>query len=450
MSNRENWGSRLGFLLAAAGSSIGLGSLWKFPYSMGANGGGLFLLLYVVFTLLIGIPLFMGELIIGRATQRSPILAFWQLSKGSPHWKLVGTLSAGVTLFILSYYSVVAGWGLNYSLMSLNHFTAGRSPEEIAGVFDLMLTAGDINLFFLLLFLAMTVGIIWGGINKGIEYYSKILTPLLFAILLGLTAYSATLPGFREAAYFIFYPNFDKLTAEGVLEALGLAFYTVSIGMGIIITYGSYMPRDQDIPKLSLTLALASIFVSMLAGLMIFPIVFSFGFVPTEGAGLVFKTLPVLFEKLPATVILSTLFFVLFVLTALTSAISILEVLVATFIDTFKFNRAKAAWTLGLATFLLGIPSALSSTSTLFSSWKVLYGKDFFDTMDYLCMNWIVPLNVLFTSIFIGWKLEKQWLRKEFSEGSTMGYLFPVWYYLTRYVAPVAITAILVKKSGGW
>ncbi|MDF2576582.1 MAG: yhdH-A [Chlamydiales bacterium] len=447
-AKRENWGSKLGFLLAAAGSAIGLGSLWKFPYSMGDNGGGLFLICYIVFTFLIGVPIFIGELIIGRSTQKSPVAAYWSLSQQSPHWKIVGFLSSGVTLLILSYYAVVAGWGLNYSFMSLNHFTSGRSAEEIGQIFNVMLQSGDINLFYFLLFMLMTVGIVWGGINQGIEYYSKILTPALFIVLIGLTTYSMTLSGFKDAVHFMFYPDFTKLSSKGILEALGLAFYSVSVGMGIIITYGSYMSKQQDIPQLTGVLAFSSTFVSILAGLMIFPIVFSFGFTPSEGAGLVFKTMPVLFEKLPGTVILSTLFFLLVVLTALTSAISIFEVLVATCIDSFKMTRQRASLYLGLAVFVLGIPSALAGCKGIFPNWEYLYGKDFFTTMDYLCMNWIVPLNVLMTALFLGWKLDDKWSQREFCEGSKWGFLFKPWLYTTRWIVPSAILTILAHEVG--
>lgn len=445
---RENWGSKLGFLLAAAGSAVGLGSLWKFPYSMGANGGGIFILFYLLFTFMIGVPIFIGELMIGRSTQKSPVPAFYQLAAKSQQWRVVGILSAFVTLLILSYYSVVAGWAMNYTVMSLNHFTAGRSSEEISKLFEVMLSSGDINIFYLGLFICATVGVVWGGIKQGIEYYSKILTPALFIILLGLMCYSITLDGFKAAIQFIFHPDSSKLSSKSILEALGLAFYTVSIGMGIIVTYGSYMERDQDIPKLSLILALSSCLVSVMAGIMIFPIVFTFNFDPAGGAGLVFKTMPVLFEKLPGTLLLSTSFFLLVLLTALTSAISIFEVLVATAIDWFNIPRKYAVLGMGLAVFILGIPSALAGSKGVFPNWEQLYGKDFFNTVDYLCMNWIVPINGLLTAIFLGWKLKDRWKQEEFCQGSNVSWLFKPWAFLIRWVVPVGISIVLLSEAG--
>ncbi|HEY4831153.1 MAG TPA: sodium-dependent transporter, partial [Waddliaceae bacterium] len=373
MKPRENWGSRLGFLMATAGSAIGLGSLWKFPYVTGENGGGFFILAYLIFTFFIGVPIFMAELLIGRSASRAPVGAFAELSGSQRNWRMLGWSCGLATLLILSYYSVVAGWALNYALMSLLNFTQGKTPEEISQVFDLLYTAGDINLLWNFLFLGITTGIVYRGIRKGIEFWSKMLTPALMIILVILFLYATTLEGFSQAFSFIFRPDVSKLSPSGFLQALGLACFTLSIGMGIIITYGSYMRKNDDIPKTSFTVASMTILVSILAALMIFPIIFTFHFSPQEGPGLLFKTLPVLFSKLPGTVLLSTTFFILVVFAALTSTISVMEVLVATVTEVFGWSRAKGALIVGAAVFILGIPSALSGSGGIFASWSTMY-----------------------------------------------------------------------------
>lgn len=448
MTQREHWGTRLGFLAATAGSAIGLGSLWKFPYSTGANGGGLFVLAYVLFTFFIGIPLFTAELIMGRHSQRSPVGAFSSLSNYSQNWKMVGWLSVLVNFLILSYYSVVAGWAVNYTLMSLNHFTSNKTPEQIGRTFETMYASGGINIFWFFIFMLMTVGVVYGGVRKGIEYWSRLLMPILLTILIILMIYSMTLSGFPKALHFIFYPDYSKLTASGMLEALGLSFYTLSVGMGIILTYGSYMRKQEDIPKTALTIGIVDVMISLMASLMIFPIIFTFGFEPAEGPGLLFKVMPVLFEKLPATLILSTLFFMLVVFTALTSTISIFEVQVATFIELFNWSRRKAVLWLGLAVFVFGIPSALSGTKAMFPDWEAIYGKTFFTTVDYVCSNWILPINGILTAFFAGWLLDAKLKEAEFIEGSRLSYLFRPWAFLIKWVAPFAILLVILQKSG--
>lgn len=448
MKQREHWGSRLGFLMATAGSAIGLGSLWKFPYVTGENGGGLFVLTYLVFTFFVGVPIFIAELVIGRHAQRSPVGALSDLSGHSQGWKLLGWLCVFSNFLIISYYSVVAGWAVNYTLMSLNQFTENLSPAQINHVFDTMYTSGDINVFWHFVFMLLTIGVVYGGVRKGIEYWTKILTPALLVILFGLLLYGTSLDGFGDAVRFIFYPDLSKFKFSGILEALGLSFFTLSVGLGIILTYGSYLRKGDDIPKTALTIGFMDVFVSIMAALMIFPIIFTFDFQPTQGPGLLFKTLPVLFSKLPGTLVLSTLFFVLVVFTALTSAVSIMEVLVATFMETLEWTRRKAVLWIGLAVFLFGIPSALAGSGAIFPNWHVLYGKNFFETVDSLCSNWLLPLNGTLIAVFAGWYLDKSVSSSEFLEGTAWKRLFKPWLRLVRYVAPVAVLLVLLQKSG--
>lgn len=354
MSQREHWGSRIGFIFAAAGSAIGLGSLWLFPYQAGNNGGGAFVLCYLLFTLLIALPLFIAELVIGRKTQRGSIFAYQTLSHENSNWKMLGWLNMISCFIILAFYSVVAGWCLSYILMSLTQFTEGKSPSEIREVFKTLASSASINVFWLFIFMALNVGIVFSGIRKGVEKWSRILMPGLLFILLALFFYACTMPGFSQAARFLFYPDFSKLSPSGILNALGMSFFTASVGLGIILTYGSYMKPDEDLPKTSMVVLTMTALVSMIGSLMIFPIVFSYGFSPEGGPGLVFQTLPVLFAKLPGQVIISTVFFALLLFTAITSSISILEMLVANFMELFLMSREKATLICAGIAFVIG------------------------------------------------------------------------------------------------
>lgn len=445
---REHWGSRLGFIMATAGSAIGLGSLWRFPYVCGQNGGGAFLLLYIIFTFLIGIPVFIAEMVMGRAAQKGVVSTFSELSRQSPHWRMMGWFNIATNFLVLTFYGVVAGWTVNYTFMSLNQFTAGKTPEEIKNVFNIVYSSAQSNIFWLAIFMTMTAGVVIGGIRKGIEYWSKILTPALLVILVGLFFFAITLPGFSQAAEFILYPSFDRLKPNGVLDALGMAFWTLSIGLGIILTYGSYMKPTADIPKNGFIIAFVSVMVSIFAALMIFPIVFSFGLEPQAGPGLVFQTLPILFAQMPATLLLSTIFFMLFVFAALTSSISILEVLVATLMEMFNWTRKKAVTIAITAAFIFAIPSALAGSKALFPEWELMYGRNFFDTIGYLTASWMMPISGLLYAIFVGWTMDRKLASSEYLKGTTLVKGLRIWLFLIRWVAPAGIFFIILQESG--
>lgn len=434
--------------MATAGSAVGLGSLWRFPYMAGSNGGGAFVILYLVFTFCIGLPVFFGELVLGRRSQKSAVLTYGDLSNNSSNWRILGWLNFLTSLIILSYYSVISGWCLSYTLMSLNQFAQGKSTEEIQATFDVLFKSPGINLFWYALFLLINVGIVFSGIRKGIEYWSKILMPGLFIILIGLFIYAITLPGFGEAAKFVFQPDFSKLSSSGVLNALGMAFFTLSVGLGIIVTYGSYMQPEENVPFNGVMITIMTVFVSLMAALTIFPIVFTFGFSPQGGPGLVFKTLPVLFSKMPASILISTVFFALLLFAALTSTISLLEVLVANFREVFKMKRSHATIITSLLTFVVGIPSALSGSNSLFPNWELIYGKSFFDTMEYLTASWFMPIAALFTTIFIGWRYQKSAVYEEFLKGSNANWLVGPWFFIIKYVAPVVVIIIILQEAG--
>jgi NSS family neurotransmitter:Na+ symporter len=445
---REHWASSFGFIMAAAGSAIGLGTLWQFPYMTYKNGGGLFVLLFLFFTVVIGFPIFIGELIMGRRAQRGAVGTYSSLSSDASGWRMIGWLSVLSPFLILAYYCVVAGWGLNYILLSLNQVFEGKSSEEVSNIFTTIYKSGQISVFFQILFLLITSGVVYQGVRKGIEHWAKILTSLLLILLLGLLIYSMTLSGFGQAVHYIFYPNFENLTPSGVLEALGLAFYTLSLGQGVMITYGSYMSKKEDIPKTGAIVSGVNIVVSVCAALMIFPIVFTFGLKPHEGFGLVFQTMPVLFAELPGSLILSTTFFILLVFTALTSSVAVFEVIVANFIDLKGWSRKKATLYTAIAIFILGLPCALSGSGSLFGNWELMYGKNFFQTIVDLVAQWILPICGLGVSIFLGWIMKYQDIKESFFQGTNWKKCFGIWFLFVRWVAPLAIFIIILQSSG--
>lgn len=445
---REHWSSHLGFILAAAGSAIGLGTLWKFPYMTGENGGGLFVFIYILCTFFIGVPVFIAELILGRKAQRGAVGVFANLANNSAAWKTVGWMGVASSFLIMSFYSILAGWGLNYVFMSLSQFYLNRSAQEISSIFDVLSSSADITLFWHLAFTALTAAVVYRGIRQGIEYWSRFMTIGLLIILVGMCLFAMTLSGFREGVEFIFYPDLSRFKPSAAIEALGLSFFTLSLGQGIMLTYGSYMRRGDDIPKTAVIIGVMIVLISLLAGLMIFPIIFSFGFAPQAGPGLVFKTLPVLFAKLPGALFISTGFFILFVFTALTSAVALIEVVAANFTDLLGWSRQKAVLVVAISCFIFGIPSALSNTNTLFANWPAIYGKTFFQTIDDLVTLWFLPIGGLMVAIFTGWVLDKQISHEEFQAGTVMRWLWRPWIFFIRWVAPVAIIFIILQQSG--
>lgn len=445
---REHWSSHLGFILAAAGSAIGLGTLWKFPYVTGENGGGVFVFIYILCTFFIGIPIFIAELVLGRKAQRGAVGIFVALANNSAFWKAAGWLGVASSFLIMSFYSVLAGWGLNYVFMSLSQFYQNRSAQEIAGVFDVLASSADITLFWHFIFTALTAAVVYRGVRQGIEYWSRFMTIGLFIILIGMCLFAMTLSGFRQGADFILYPDISRFKPSAAIEALGLSFFTLSLGQGIMLTYGSYMRRTDDIPKTAAVIGLMIILVSLLAGLMIFPIIFTFGFAPEAGPGLVFKTLPVLFAKLPGALFISTAFFTLFVFTALTSAVALIEVVAANFTDLLGWSRQKAVIVVAVSCFIFGIPSALSNTHTLFANWPVIYGKTFFATVDSIVSLWLLPIGGLMVAIFTGWFLDKQVTQEEFNAGTTWRWMWRPWIFFMKWIAPLAIVFIILQQSG--
>lgn len=446
MQKHEHWGTKIGFLLASAGSAIGLGSLWRFPYVVGENGGGAFVLMYIAFSILIALPAFIGELIVGRNAQKSSVLAYEAL--GSSNWRIVGWLSFLTSFLILSYYNVVSGWCINYAIMSLSHFANGKTPDEIRGIFTLLTQSGDMSIFWLIVFIMMNVGIVYSGVQKGIEKWSKVLMPALFVLLLIMLSFSVALPGFGKAFTFIFSPDFSKVTGTTVLMALGMSFFTMSIGLGINVTYGSYLSKKESIPQLGILVTIMTTMVSLLAALMIFPIIFTYDMSPEGGPGLIFKTMPILFEQMPATVLLSTIFFILVSFAALTSTIAMFEVLVANLMEVVDLPRAKAIVYIAAGLLLMGIPSALSNSDLLFTNWVKIYGQTFFDTLSNITANWMMPIAGLLSTVFAGWIMKREKLVEGYLHGDTLEATVPLFTTLLQWIIPAAVIIVILQELG--
>jgi NSS family neurotransmitter:Na+ symporter len=430
---RGSWTGHVGFILAAAGSAVGLGNIWMFPFRTGENGGAAFVLVYLAAVALVGVPLLVAEIMLGRSTHRNPVGAFRALSPGTP-WQLVGWLGVATGFLILSYYGVVAGWALDYAWMATTGALLDPASGSPSAIFDSLVGSVPRQILWQSLFMIATTVVVSRGVEAGIERASKVLMPMLFGLILVLLGYSLTSSGAAEGLNFLFYPRFDELGRVGVLEALGQAFFSLSLGMGAMITYGSYLEPDQSLLKSAFTIALLDTALAILAGLVIFPLVFSFGLEPAGGPGLVFVTLPQAFADMPASWLFSTLFFWLLVFAALTSAISLLEVVVAFVVDEYGVDRTKCAWGLGTAIFLLGLPSVAV--------------EGFLDMADGAATQWMLPLGGLFISLFVGWKLTDEAVSKAYRDRDGSAFGLGVWRLCIKFVAPLAVLLILLWKAG--
>lgn len=462
---RSQWRSRLGFILAAAGSAVGLGNVWKFPYITGENGGGWFVLIYLICIACVGLPIMIAEIFIGRAAQSSPVGAFRSLSRPGSAWIGVGWLGVAAAFVILSYYSVVAGWAMHYTWLALSGTFAGLAPGQVTTLFTSgdpnapgLFEHGPLNLVWHVIFMGLTIAIVIGGIRRGVERWARILMPTLFLILLLLLGNAVTTTGFAPALDFVFGPHSEKLTAAGVLEALGHAFFTLSLGMGAMITYGSYLRHDDDLVTTSVTVGVLDTLIALVACMVLFPIIFSYGMEPSAGPGLVFVSLPIAFAQMPGGSIWATIFFVLLTFAALTSAISLLEVAVSYFIDERGWQRTRATLICGGSILVLGIPSALSGGTELFGARfsaatgllgiKGGAGLNWFDFFDYLASNWMLPLGGLGIALFVAWRVGGEAREQAFRSGTRYGQLYWGWIRLLRYLVPVAVVLVFLNAIG--
>ena len=432
------WSSRWTFILAATGSAVGLGNIWKFPYMAGDNGGGAFVLIYLACIFVIGIPIMLGEIMIGRRGRSSPANTMSFLAKeaeSSQAWTLLGATGALAGLLILSFYSVAAGWAMAYVFGGFQE----TSAQAVSSEFDKFLTDPVALLFWHTLFIIITVTIVARGILKGLEAWINTLMPMLFIIIILLCIYAMQTGAFLEGLVYLFKPDFTKINSDVLLAALGQAFFTLSLGMGAIMAYGAYMPADQNIGRTAITVAALDTGVALLAGIAIFPIVFANGLAPTEGPGLVFVTLPIAFANMPLGVLFGTLFFILLSIAALSSSISLIEPGVAWLVESLKTKRAYAAIGLGIFSWTLGVFSALSFN--LMSEFK-LFGMNFFDFTDFLTNQIMLPLGGIFIAVFVGWVMKKKDVLDELQIED--GIIFKSWFFVIRFVAPVMVAMVLL------
>ena len=446
--SRESFGSSFGVLVALAGSAVGLGNLWRFPYLMGQNGGAAFILIYLAFVCLLGLPILLSEFIIGRRSQASTRAAYRALAPGG-HWELAGLMAVLCCTLIFSFYSVVGGWGIEYLFKSVRFdFTRGTG-EDLSTLFSDFSTATWQPIVCHTLFLGLTAAIVVSGVKNGIERFSKVMMPVLFVIVLGIAIRSMTLPGSEAGVSYLFRPDWSKVTSDTFLAALGQAFFSLSLGSGMVITYGSYVKKDANILSLGAQTAAADTLFALIAGCAIMPAVFAFGISPGEGPGLVFITLPYIFGQLPLGGVIAIFFFLALLLAALTSSISVMEVIVAFVIDEFKMKRKAAVLLVFAVIWVLGCLCSLSLGRL--SGWTV-FGKTIFDLFDFVSANVLMLIGGLVVVLFVGWRMNRDDVRDELTNGGRLRiprWLIGVFFILVRYVAPAAILLIMISQFLG-
>jgi len=452
-AEREQWGSRIGFVLAAAGSAIGLGNIWRFPFKTGENGGAAFVILYLICILFICLPYLFAELSLGRNSQKNPVGAIKAIKEKGP-WSLVGGLCVLTGVFILSYYGVIAGWAVGYIFKDV------VAPAVDAGRYFTGFIADPTAVIPLLgLFMLLTIGVVVGGVEQGIERWAKVLMPVLLVLMFVVIFRSVTLPGAGAGLDFYLNPDFSKIDGTVIIEALGQAFFSLSLGMGAMITYGSYIPKRENLLISGGYVAVFDTVIALLAGMMIFPAVFATGQDPTEGPALIFVVLPQVFEAMPLGTFIGALFFILLSIAALTSTVSLLEVVVSYFVDETTFSRKKAALVVGGFTFAFGIPSALANGAVgglSDMSWLVgnrVFGENpsFLDVMDFIWGNLSLAIGALLLSVFVGWVWGTDNAIGEMQEGSGnsfKGILATVWSVFLKYICPIVIAVILANIIG--
>ncbi|CAI8730556.1 sodium-dependent transporter [Bacillus sp. FSL K6-1109] len=448
MSDRRmtaKWASKLGFVLAAAGSAIGLGAIWKFPYVAGTSGGGAFFLVFVLFTILLGYPLLLGEFVLGRKSQSDAIGTYQKIAPGTP-WVITGWIGIAACFLVLSFYSVIGGWILLYIIKAVTGSLSGLTQAGYGELFGSIIQDRLQTLAAQLAFIIMTILVVAKGVQKGIERVSSIMMPLLFILFIALVLRALTLEHAIDGVRFLLVPDFGSLTPQAILFALGQAFFTLTLGVSVMVTYSSYLSKSQNLPKSALSIVIMNLAVTLLAGLAIFPAVFSFGLQPDQGPTLLFAVLPAVFDRLPFGMLFFIGFLTAFLFAALTSAFSMIEIIVAAITKGDQTKRGKWTWTIGLLIFAVGIPSCLSYGML---DEPFIFKKTFFDAADYVVSNILMPLGALFISIFIPLKLSKHDLYEEMKSGSKAGKgFFIVWFYLLRFLVPLAIVLVFLNLIG--
>ena len=467
IKQRDGFSGKLGIIAAATGSAIGLGNIWRFPYVAGENGGGAFLLLYLIFILLIGIPVMMSEFVIGRRAESNAFGSFRKLAPGTPWW-MIGMLGIVAAFVILSFYSTVAGWTLEYIVQAINGTFTGKTHEQLNNNFAEFTSGSFRPLLWQIIFMILTAAVVIAGVKKGIEKYTKVLMPVFIIMIILMCIRSVSLPGASEGLKFLFHPDFSKIFMYDqsflaqdtiglfpkinhffstinysiILLALGQAAFSLSIGMGALITYGSYIRKDTPLFSTTVSIASADTLIAILSGVMIFPALMALGGKPDGGAGLVFVTLPAIFQQMPGGYVFAIAFFVLLAVAALTSTISILEVVVAYLKEELNLSRVYATLIGAGSITIIGVFCTLS-----FGPFKdfTIFGKTFFDLMDYLAANVFLTFGALFIVLFTGWKLGKANFMDEINKGGKIHpTIISVLIFIIKYIAPIAVGAVAI------
>ena len=445
ITKRDAFGSKIGIIAAAAGSAVGLGNIYRFPCELGNNGGAAFLLIYLAIVLVLGVPVMLSEFIIGRRSQANAVGAFKILAPKTP-WPIVGFMGVFCGFIILAFYSTISGWTLEYICKSLMNGFQGKDLTVLEKEFTDFHNQGWKNVMWQAIFIFFTGFVVFKGVQKGIEKYSKILMPMLLLILIVLAIRSVTLPGAKEGLAFLFHPDFSKITGKVVISALGQVFFSLSVGMGALITYGSYVQKNDNLATTALSVTLSDTLVAVLAGIVIFPAAFSFGVQPEAGMGLVFNTLPLIFNQMASGYIFCLIFFVLLAVAALTSTISLLEVMVAYLVEEIHVQRKWATVFACVATMCLGV---FASLSLMDNTPFVIGGKTVFDGLDFLSSNILLPIGGFLIVIFVGWYLGKKKFYEEITNGGQKKMRIKVVIlFIIKFVAPLAIAVIFIRGLG--
>jgi NSS family neurotransmitter:Na+ symporter len=444
-SKRDSFGTKFGVIAAAAGSAVGLGNIWRFPYIAGENGGGAFILIYLLFIIAIGIPVMLSEFTIGRRAQRNAFGSFKKLAPNT-YWYLIGLMGVVAAFVILSFYSTVAGWTLEYIYLSISNAFADKSPDQLTTMFESFKSGTFRPIMWQLIFMVLTAWIVIAGVKKGIEKYAKILMPVLLLLIIIMDIRAVTLAGASEGLEFLFKPDFSKLDTNSVLEALGQAFFSLSIGMGTLITYGSYINKKQNLTTTAINVSAADTIIAILAGIAIFPAVFAFGIEPNAGPDLIFRTLPNIFQQMPGGYFFSLIFFILLGVAALTSSISVLEVVVAYFVEELGILRKRATIIAAVSITALGVLSTMS--------WGTLgdvriFNFNVFELLDFTASSVLLPIGGVFIVLFLGWYLGKKYIKDEItSSGLYKARLINLFVLIIKFLAPIAIALVFLHGIG--
>ncbi len=445
IGEREHFGSKLGVIMASAGSAIGLGNIWKFPYEVGKNGGAAFIFIYLGCILFIGLSVVIAEFVIGRRSDSNAVGAFKKLAPHTQWWG-VGMMGVISAVAILSFYGVVAGWTLEYLYQSFGNAFDGKSAVELEGMFNEFVQNPLRPLLWQVVFMFLTCLLIYSGVKKGVERYTEILMPVLFVVIVLLDIRSLTLHGGGAGVRFLFQPDFSAINSDVILSALGHAFFSLSLGLGALITYGSYVGKKENLISISIQVVVLDTLIAILAGLAIFPAVFAYGIEPSSGPSLVFITLPNVFQQMPGGNFWGVLFFLLLAVAALTSSVSLLEVVTAYISEELKVKRHIAVMIGASIITLIGIFCSLSLGQ--FDNIKI-FGLNVFDFLDQLSANYLLPIGGMFTSLFVGWKMKRSDFFDELSNGGRLKIrAFGLLCFVLRWVAPAGILFVFMNKIG--